>query len=126
MIKDLYDRGWSVSDIARESGHDRKTVRKVLSEPLLHAPKPRQARACKLDPYVECLQRRLSEGVWNAHKLYTEVKARGYTGSETRVRAWVQPLRAARQVQATVRFETEPGQQGHAAWNAGWIGGTLA
>jgi len=116
MIKDLYDRGWSVSDIARESGHDRKTVRKVLSEPLLPSVKPRQARACKLDPFVDYLQRRLGDGVWNAHKLYTEVKARGYTGSETRVRAWVQPLRAARQIQATVRFETEPGQQAQVDW----------
>lgn len=44
------------------------------------------------------------------------MKARGYAGSETRVRAWVQPLRAARQVQDTVRFKTEPGQQSQVDW----------
>ncbi len=67
MIKDLSSRGWSVSDIARESSHARKTVRKMLAGPLLPAAKPRQARACRLDPFVDSLQRRLSEGVWNAH-----------------------------------------------------------
>ena len=116
MIKDLHDRGWSISDIARDSGHDRKTIRKVLAEPLLRAPKPRKARFRKLDLFVDYLQKRLDEGVWNAHKLYTEITARGYAGSDTQVRAWVHPLRVARLAQATVRFETEPGQQAQVDW----------
>lgn len=116
MIKDLCDRGWSVSDIARESGHDRKTVRNVLAELLLPTVKPRQARACRLYLFVDYLQKWLGEGVWNAHKLYTGVKARGYADSETRVRARVQSLRAARLAQTTVRFETEPGQQAQVDW----------
>jgi transposase len=116
VIKELHRSGWSISAIARRTGHDRRTIRKVIAEPLLPTPKERKARARKLDPYVEYLQKRLDEGVWNARKLYTEIKARGYTGSETRVRAWVHPLREARRLQATVRFETEPGEQAQVDW----------
>jgi transposase len=116
MIKELYRMGWSLSDIARHTRHDRKTVRRVLAEPLLPAAKPRKVRRRKLDPYGEYLRKRLDEGVWNAHKLYGEIKARGYPGSETQVRAWMHPLRVARAGQATVRFETEPGQQAQVDW----------
>jgi len=48
--------------------------------------------------------------------LYAEIKLRGYTGSESQVRAWAHPLRETRLPQATVRFETEPGQQAQVDW----------
>lgn len=116
MIKQWYRQGWSISDIARHTGHDRKTVRKAVTEAPQTAPKPRPERTRKLDPYVSYLQKRMDEGVWNAHKLYTEITERGYTGSETCVRAFVHPLRQARQAQATVRFETDPGEQAQVDW----------
>ena len=116
MIKNLHRMGWSISAIARETGHDRRTVRKIIGSSLLPEPKPRKRRGRKIDPYIDYLQKRLDEGVWNARKLYSEIKARGYTGSETRVRAWMQPLRAERKPQATVRFETEPGEQAQVDW----------
>ena len=43
MIKDLHEKGTSISEIARRTGCDRKTVRKVLDEPLL-AVRPRRTR----------------------------------------------------------------------------------
>jgi transposase len=116
MIKELYRMGWSLSDIARHTAHDRKTVRRVLAKPLLPAAKPRKVRKRKLDPYSEYLRKRMDEGVWNAHKLYGEIRTRGYAGSETQVRGWMHPLRTARAAQATVRFETEPGQQAQVDW----------
>ncbi|EGL81339.1 transposase [Caldalkalibacillus thermarum TA2.A1] len=33
MIKEMYERGMSISDIARELGIDRKTVRKYIHPP---------------------------------------------------------------------------------------------
>ncbi|AGE23854.1 putative transposase [Geobacillus sp. GHH01] len=33
MIKEMYERGMSISDIARELGIDRKTVRKYIHSP---------------------------------------------------------------------------------------------
>jgi transposase len=106
-----------VSEIARQTGRDRKTVRKMLQRPLVEERKPRQARVRKIDPYVEYLHQRMNEGVYNAHKLYLEIQGRGYGGGETQVREYVHRHRPARlSSQATVRFETEPGQQAQVDW----------
>ena len=56
VIRDLHRRGWSISAIARRTGHDRRTIRKVIAEPLLRTPKERKARPRKLDPYVDRLK----------------------------------------------------------------------
>jgi len=117
MIKDLHRKGLSISAIARITGQDRKTIRKVLKQPLTPPPAPRQPKERKIAPYVAYLEQRMTEGVFNARKLYLEIKAQGYPGRETQVRSFVQPLRAAQQRQATVRYETEPGQQAQVDWD---------
>lgn len=117
VIRELYGKGVSISEIARLTGHDRKTIRAALSQPLLPAPRPaRPRRASRLAPYVPYLEQRLADGVCNAHKLYLEIAKRGYPGKETMVRAFVQPFREARRAQATVRFETAPGEQAQVDW----------
>ena len=116
MIKDWYRKGLSISDIARLTGHDRKTIRNILNEPLLPVRPPRPPRVRKIDPFVPYLEGRLAEGVFNARKLCGEIQLRGYPGKETQVRAFVQPFREAREAQATLRFETEPGEQGQVDW----------
>jgi transposase len=116
MIKDLHRKGMSISDIARQTGHDRKTVRKALDEPLMRLRQPRQAVRYQLGSYVAYLKQRIDEGVLNASKLYDEIKAQGYTGSRSQLRAFVQPFRTVCQTQATVRFETEPGEQAQVDW----------
>jgi transposase len=116
MIKEWYRKGLSISDIARLTGHDRKTIRDILNEPLLPLRRPRPPRVRKIDPFVPYLKERMAEGVFNARKLYGEVQLLGYPGKETQVRAFVQPFREAREVQATLRFETEPGEQAQVDW----------
>ena len=111
MIKDLHRQGMSISDIARQTGHDRKTVRKALDEPLMRPRQPRQTARYRLGPYVAYLEKRIAAGVLNASKLYDELKQQGYEGSRSHLRAFVRPFRTLRQTQATVRFETEPGEQ---------------
>jgi transposase len=118
MIKDLFRRGLTISEIARQTGHDRKTIRVILNEPLVAAAKPRQKKACKIDPYIPYLEKRLKEGVLNAQKLYQEIVAQGYEGKDRQVRQFVQPFREARQRQATMRYETEPGQQAQVDWGS--------
>lgn len=126
MIKEWYRQGLSVSEIARRSGHDRKTVRKVIRGPL-EVKIRRPLRPRKIDPYVTYLESRLAAGVYNAHKLYEEIRARGYRGGTTQVRLYVQHRRPPKtDGQATVRFETEPGQQAQVDWGSfgsvGWAG----
>ncbi|MHB8614415.1 MAG: IS21 family transposase [Candidatus Dormibacteraceae bacterium] len=116
MLKDLYRKGVSISEIARQTGHDRKTIRAAVSAPLhIEGPK-RGLRARKIDEYVGYLHGRMAEGVLNAHKLFMEIQAQGYRGGESQVKAYVHPYRIARLTAATVRFETEPGEQAQVDW----------
>ena len=98
MIKDMYRKGLSISEIARQTGHDRKTVRKVIKGKLLpKRQQPQQSRPRKIDPYTDYIQQRMAEGVYNTRKLYREIQARGYTGGLTQVILYVQPFRPPRQ-----------------------------
>ena len=58
----------------------------------------------------------------NASKLDDEIKRPGYAGSQRQLRAFVHPFRVVRPSQATVRYETEPGEQAQADWgHCGYI-----
>jgi transposase len=116
MIKDLYRQGVTISDIARTTGHDRKTIRVVLKGPVSPPPQKRKGRAKKLDPFVPYLEKRMAEGVFNSKKLLDEIRRLGYDGGWSQLRAFVHPYREARQQVATVRFETEPGEQAQVDW----------
>jgi transposase len=116
MIKDQYRKGISISELARQTGHDRKTVRKALDEALVRANQPGQSVRYRLGPYIEYLKKRIDEGVLNASKLYDEIKQQGYEGSRSQLRAFVQSFRPVRPAQATVRFETTPGEQAQVDW----------
>ncbi len=118
MIQELHHVGLSISDIARRTGRDRKTVRRIIGGPLLAEAKQRRRRSHKLDPFCAYLDKRINEGVFNARKLYAEIRARGYEGGESQVRVFVHPYRAERLPEATVRFETEPGEQAQVDWGS--------
>ncbi len=93
MVQDLHRKGVSISEIARLTGRDRKTVRSVLVQPLVPLPREPKLRARKIDPWAQYLRERIADGVLNAHKLYMEIKAQGYPGKETQVRRFVHPFR---------------------------------
>jgi transposase len=116
MIKDLHRRGVTISDIARITGYDRKTIRAILNGPLSPPPQKRKARAKKLDPFVVYLEKRIEEGVLNGNKLFDEIRRQGYQGGRSLVKNFVQPYREARRQEATVRFETLPGEQAQVDW----------
>jgi len=116
MIKNWHRKGISISEIARRTGFDRKTIRKVLDEPLVPTHQSRPVQPYKLGPYIEHLKNRMAGGVFNASKLYTEIQAQGYAGGRTQVRSYVQAFRPVRQPDATVRYETAPGEQAQADW----------
>ena len=81
MIRDLYRKGASISEIARRTGRDRKTIRQTVQAPDILLPqKARQPKARKIDPHVSYLEQRMAEGVLNARKLYGEILAQGYRG----------------------------------------------
>lgn len=116
MIKDLGRKGVTISEIARRTGYDRKTIRAVLKGPVKPAPQKRKAKRSKLDPFVPHLKKRIDDGVLNCTKLLDEIQKQGYQGGKSLVKNFVQPYREARRQAATVRYETEPGEQAQVDW----------
>jgi transposase len=116
MIRELARQGLSITEIARRVGCDRKTVRKHLRHLEPSRYKARPPRLSKLDPFKSHLDQRLERGVFNCEVLYRELCEQGYDGKKTILRDYVQPYRLAAHHQASVRFETPPGQQGQVDW----------
>jgi transposase len=124
VIKTLTRRGVYQKDIAAELGVHPKTIQRALKNG--KAPeKKRKKRGSKLDPYKAKIDQLLSENVWNAHVILREIQSEGYTGGYTILREYIRPKRVLRQGKATVRFETQPGQQLQHDWAniVTWVGG---
>ena len=83
MILELHRQGLSVSEIARRSGLDRKTVRRYVErglEPPTYG--PRKPRPTLLDPFTSYLRERVRiyPGLTGA-RLLRERRERGYEGA---------------------------------------------
>ena len=118
-MKEIYEMigaGRSIREIARELDISRNTVRKYLKSPEAMRPKPPPPRGSKLDPHLEYINLRMAEGLENCRVLDREIRALGYRGSYSTVVQYVRPRRRWRQPEATMRFETAPGEQAHVDW----------
>lgn len=97
MILDLHRQGLSVSAIARESGIDRKTVRKYIARGL-EAPAygPRKPRQAVIDPFTAYLRERVMRypGLTGS-RLFRELKDLGYGGGYTAVTDFLRDVRPA-------------------------------
>jgi hypothetical protein len=112
-IRVMARRGEGVRAIAAQLGCSRNTVRRYLREQEAKRYGPREARACKLDPFKEFLLTRVEQAKprWiPATVLLREIKARGYEGALTQLKQWLAPLKKV-QPEPVVRFETPPGKQ---------------
>jgi transposase len=113
VIHKLRALGYSISQIARELGLDRKTVRAHLhrsAPPVYHRP----PRPSKLDAYRAWIRARLQAAPLTATRLLRELRALGYTGGYSILKAFVTRVRPRPPVPVVVRFETPPGDQGQA------------
>ncbi|WP_236018092.1 IS21 family transposase [Alicyclobacillus acidoterrestris] len=108
----MYQEGVSISELSRRTGHDRKTIRKVVQEqedgknPLSGT----KRKGSKLESYKPYVEQRMRFGV-NAERILREIRERGYTGGITVLREFMHPLRPVVSAKATRRFETGPGEQ---------------
>lgn len=115
VMKALNQRGVYLKDIADELGVNPKTVSRALKRG--SAPKrERPKRGSQLDAYTATIDQLLAENVWNANVILREIQAKGYSGGITVLRDYIRPKRTTRPSKATVRFETEPGQQMQSDW----------
>lgn len=94
-IHDLLAQGKNYTQISGTLGLTRHTVRKfaraATAEQVITGPSPRSSR---LDHFAPCLQQRWNDGCTDAAQLFTEIQARGYSGSKRSARRYLQPLRA--------------------------------
>lgn len=116
MLRDLFNKGSSVSEIARQTGHSRVTVRKYLNSQVPPSPKKRSQKPSKLDGHREYIIDRLKEGPFSAIRIYREIQGRGFTGKYTIVKNFVREVRPKTGVPAVYRYETKPGIQAQADW----------
>ena len=121
QVKEIYElkgAGCSIREIARELDVSRNTVRRYLKSPEAMRPKPRRRRVSKLDAYTDYIDHRMSEGLENCVVLHRELVARGYDGGYSILKGYVSPRRQKRQPEATMRFETAPGEQAQVDWGS--------
>lgn len=114
----LLKQGMGVREVARRCGVSRNTVRRVRDEGS-ERQYAREGRASKLDAFRDYLAERIAAAApkWiPASVLLREIKARGYTGSHTILRAHLSALKPKAAVEPLVRFETAPGVQMQLDW----------
>jgi transposase len=126
-IQELRRQGVGKKRVARLLKLHVQTVRKYwVSGPLEATPRD---RGSLLDPWKGYLTQRAPETDYCARVLFLDIQARGYYGGYERVKLFVRPLREERRrwEEATIRFETGPGQQAQADWGSTWVdlGGQL-
>jgi transposase len=113
MILELKRQGLGVSAIARQTGLDRKTVRKYL-ERGLEAPVygPREPGDRLAERFRSYLSDRLEAfpGL-SARRLHREIKAMGYEGAYSTLTEYLRLIRPATPRQFERRFETPAGKQ---------------
>ncbi|MCE3238142.1 MAG: Mobile element protein [Gammaproteobacteria bacterium] len=79
-MRQLYEQGLSISEIARQCKVDRKTARKYAQHMSQPSYQKRPAIPLLLDPYKDYLKERLAQYDLSAYRLFNEVKQQGYTG----------------------------------------------
>jgi transposase len=115
-LRDLFNEELSISEIARQTGHSRVTVRKYLNSQVPPLPQKRSKKPSKLDGHREYIIDRLKEFPLSASRIYREIQDRGFTGKYTIVKDFVREVRPEIGVPAIYRYETKPGVQAQVDW----------
>lgn len=77
----LRDAGTSISDIAKRTGFDRRSIKKWLQQTAPAERRARMPKPCSPLYFRDYLSRRWAEGCVRGRDLFHEIKPRGYSGS---------------------------------------------
>ena len=116
MIKDFAAKGKSAGEISREIGVSENTARKYMRHPARPHGLKGRSKPSKLDPYKPYLQELMNQGIFNCVVLMERIQAKGYNGSMTILKDYVQPFRPAKAASAVQRYETLPGKRAQMDW----------
>lgn len=116
ILRYFHVEGWRAGTIARQLGLHHDTVDRALSEAGL--PKVERARRpSMIDPFVPFIIQTLTQfPSLTASRLYTMVKARGYTGAADHFRHQIAHYRPRPIPEAYHRLRTLPGEQAQCDW----------
>jgi transposase len=120
LLRHYLEQGLKKSELARRLGVSRRTIyhwlaegqldRDLDAEPVRYSPRPRVPT--KLDPYKGIIAARLEAfPELTAQRLFEEIRAAGYPGGYTQLKAYVRTIRP-QPADPVVRFETPAGYQG--------------
>jgi transposase len=115
-IHELAAQGTSLHEIARQLGLARNTVRKYIRGAAVPAPRP--SRSMKLDPFKDLIRQWVRDDhLLNCVTMLTRLRALGYGGGISQLKAFVQPLRPPKAGRHPIRrYETAAGQQLQFDW----------
>jgi len=110
MIREMREKGMSISEIARQMHMSRNTVKKHLrlDKPLEYK---RKERKSKLDPVKPIIKVLIDKYDLSAVRILEEIRKWGYNGSYTTLKRYCRTIRRERSIKAVYRFETDPGKQ---------------
>lgn len=121
LLRHYLEQGTSKSALARQLGVHRDTIHRWIRDGELDRDLdgevvrygPRRPVATKLDAYRGIVEARLAAyPQLSAVRLLEEIRAAGYTGGYSQLKAAVRQLRPVPPPEAVVRFETPAGRQG--------------
>ena len=111
MIRNLIDKGLSISEISRQLGIDRKTVRKYAQSDEISRLHNIGKRSSKLDPYRDSIKDMIDRHNLSAIRILEEIRRLGYDGGYTILKDYCARVRKDRRIPAVYRYETDPGKQ---------------
>ena len=120
LLRHYLEHGTSKSALARQLGVSRDTIHRWIragdldrdldGEPVRYG--PRSPVPPKLDAYKPIIEARLAVyPELSAVRLLDEIRAAGYTGGYTQLKAFVHRVRPAPAPESVIRFETPAGRQ---------------
>ena len=120
LLRHYLEQGTSKSALARQLGVSRDTIhrwirdgdldRDLEGEAVRYGPRP--PVPTKLDPYKAIIEARLvAYPELSAVRLLDEIRAAGYSGGYSQLKAFVQRVRPTPPPEPVIRFETPPGRQ---------------
>ena len=119
LLRHYLEQGSSKSALARQLGVSRDTIHRWIrsgdldrdldDEPVRYGPRP--SAPTKLDAYKPIIEARLvTYPELSAVRLLDEIRAAGYAGGYSQLKAFVRRVRPAPPIEPVIRFETPAGR----------------
>ena len=116
MLRDSFDEGLSISEIARQTGYDRNTIRKYINSETPPMRNRRSRDPGKIAPFKEYIISRLNEHPLTATRIYREIQEKGFTGKYGIVKNFIREVRPKIEVPPDIDMRQSP------AFRVKWIG----